>query len=158
MTKNHACLFKNQDGKIQLKIVQCYAPTNDKDEGTKEDFYNKLQTVLDKIKEKDVAILMGDFNAKIGSHNRGYEEIMGTDGIGEMGDNGEKFADLCSFNKFIIVGSVFPNRRIHKVTWVSPDHRTENHSDHICINEDVLGKKIGNIRNGSLWKRLTKCK
>ena len=42
--------FKTRMEKIQLNIIQCYAPTNDKDEGTKEDFYNKLQTVLDKIK------------------------------------------------------------------------------------------------------------
>ena len=45
-------------------------------------FYHKLQTVLDKMKEKDVTILMGDFNAKIGSNNRGYEEVIGTHGIG----------------------------------------------------------------------------
>ena len=51
--------FKTRIEKIQLNIIQCYAPTNDKDEGTKEDFYNKLQTVLDKMKEKDVTILMG---------------------------------------------------------------------------------------------------
>ena len=57
--------FKTRMEKIQLNIIQCYAPTHDKDEGTKEDFYNKLQTVLDKMKEKDVTILMGDFNAKI---------------------------------------------------------------------------------------------
>ena len=62
--------FKTRMEKIQLNIIQCYAPTNDKDEGTKVDFYNKLQTVLDKMKEKDVTILMGDFNAKIGSNNR----------------------------------------------------------------------------------------
>ena len=119
--------------KIQLNIIQCYAPTNDTDEGTKEDFYNKLQTVLGKMKEKDVTILMGDYNAKIGSNNRGYEEVMGTHGIGEMKENGEMFADLCSFNRLKVGGSVFPHRRIHKATWVSPDHRTENQVDHICI-------------------------
>ena len=34
--------FKTRMEKIQLNIIQCYAPTNDKDEGTKEDFYHKL--------------------------------------------------------------------------------------------------------------------
>ena len=75
-----------------------------------------------KMKEKDVTIRMGDFNAKIASNNRGYEEVMGTHGIGEMNEHGEMFADLCSFNRLIIGGSVFPHRRIHKATWVSPDH------------------------------------
>ena len=128
--------FKTRMEKIQLNIIQCYAPTNDKYEGTKEDFYNKLQTVLDKMKEKDVTILMGDFNAKIGSNNRGYEEVIGTHGIGEMKENVEMFAVLCSFNILIIIGgSVFLLRRIHKATWVSPDHRTENQIDHICISQ-----------------------
>ena len=56
--------FKTRMEKIQLNIIQCYAPTSDKDEGTKEDFYNKLQTVLDKMKEKDVTILNGRFQCK----------------------------------------------------------------------------------------------
>ena len=75
--------FKTKMEKIQLNIIQCYAPTNGKYEGTKEDFYHKLQTVLDNMKEKDVTILMGDFNAKIGSNNRGYEEVMDTHGMGK---------------------------------------------------------------------------
>ena len=41
--------FKTRMENIQLNIMQCYAPTNDKDEGTKEDFFNKLQTVSDKM-------------------------------------------------------------------------------------------------------------
>ena len=131
--------------KIQLNIIQCYAPTNDKDEGTKEDFYNKRQTVLENKKEKDVTILMRDFNAKIGSNNRGYEEIMGTHGIGELNENGEMFADLCSFNILIIGGSVFPHRRIHKATWVSPDHRTENQIDHNCISQK-FGRSLQYVR------------
>ena len=127
--------FKTRMEKIQLNIIQCYAPTNAKDEGTKEDFYNKLQTVLDKMKKKDVTILMGDFNAYIGSNNRGYEEVMGTHGIGEMNENGEMFAGLCSFNRLMIGGSVFPHRRIHKATWVSPDHQTENHQPYLHKSE-----------------------
>ena len=60
---------------------------------------------------------------------------MGTHGIGEMNENGEMFADLCSFNILIIGCSIFPHRRIHEATWVSPDHRAENQIDHICISQ-----------------------
>ena len=121
--------FKTRMEKIQLNImyyIQCHAPTNDKYEGSKEEFYNKLHTVLDKIKEEDVTILMEDFNANLGTNNRGYEEVMGTHGIGELSENGEKFADIFSFNKLIIGGRVFPHRRMHKATWVSPDNRTRS--------------------------------
>ena len=45
---------------------------------------------------------MGDFNAKIGSDNRGYEEIMGQQGLGEMNDNGERFADLFATSHLVI--------------------------------------------------------
>ena len=125
--------FKTKKKKINLNIIQCYAPTNESDEGTKEDFYNRLQNILDKMKEKDVTILMGDLNAKIGTDNRNYEDVMGCEGTGQMNENGEMFADFCSVNRLVIGGSIFPHKRIHKVTWISPDQRTENQIDHICI-------------------------
>nr|KAG5711958.1 hypothetical protein BaRGS_026399 [Batillaria attramentaria] len=55
-----------------------------------------------------------DFNAKIGSDNTCYEDTMGTHGLGQMNENGERFADLCALNQLVIGGSIFPNKRIHK--------------------------------------------
>ena len=98
---------------IRLNVIQCYAPTNDTEDEKKEDFYQHLQTVLDRVGKKDMTILMGDFNAKIGSNNTGYEEVMGKQGLGEMNENGEKFADLCSLNQLVIGGSIFPHKRTH---------------------------------------------
>ena len=60
---------------------------------------------------------------------------MGTHGLGEMSDNGEKFLDICALNNLVIGGSIFPHKKIHKATWVSPDHTTENQIDHICISK-----------------------
>ena len=54
-----------------------------------------------------MAILMRDFNVKIGEDNSRYEEVMGTHGLSKMNENGEIFADLCTFNKLVIRGSVF---------------------------------------------------
>ena len=58
---------------------------------------------------------------------------MGKHGLGKMSDNGELFADFCSFNKFVIGGSVFPHNKVCTVTWVSPDNWTENQIDYICV-------------------------
>ncbi|VDO51298.1 unnamed protein product [Schistosoma margrebowiei] len=70
----------------------------------------------------------------------------------ERNENGERFANLCVFNKFVISGTIFPHKRIHKATWISPEHTTENQMDHICINkkfrrtmEDVRTKRAADI-------------
>ena len=51
---------------------------------------------------------------------------MGTLGLGQMNENSEFFADLCALNQLVIGGSILPHKRIHKATWISPNHVTEN--------------------------------
>ena len=122
---------RNKD--INMNIVQIYAPTNEATEEEKDDFYNQAQKIVDKLPRKDLNIFMGDANAKIGQDNIGYEGIMGRHGLGQMNENGERFANFCAFNGLVIGGSIFPHRRNHKVSWVSPDGITENQIDHFCI-------------------------
>ena len=117
----------------KVTIIQCYAPTNAAEEEAKEEFYARLQTVIDKAPTRDLKILMGDMNAKIGTDNSGKELIMGTEALGNMNENGEMFTDFCAFNDLVIGGSVYPHKDIHKATWVSPDGRTENQIDFITI-------------------------
>ncbi|VDP51509.1 unnamed protein product [Schistosoma margrebowiei] len=128
-----------------MNIIQCYAPTNDYNEDTKDQFYNRLQSIVEKCPTKDLTILMGDFNAKVGTDNTGYEDIMGRHGLGERNENGERFANLCAFNKLVIGGTIFPHKRIHKTTWTSPDHTTQNQIDHICINK-TFRRTIEDVR------------
>ena len=42
---------------------------------------------------------------KVGSDNTGREEIMGKHGLGTMNENGELFADFCTFNDLVIGGN-----------------------------------------------------
>ena len=125
--------FTTKKKVIRLNIIQCYAPTNDAEEEKKEEFYQQLQAAINRGEARDMTILMGDLNAKIRSDNTGYENIMGTHGLGQMNENGERFADLCALNQLVIGGSSFPHKRIHKATWRSPDHRTENQIYQICF-------------------------
>ncbi|VDP33190.1 unnamed protein product [Schistosoma margrebowiei] len=142
-------LFKTKKEGITMNNIQCYAPTNDYNEDAKDQFYNRLQSIVGKCQTKNLTILMGDFNAKVGTDNTGYEDIMRRHGLGERNENDERFANLCAFNKLVIGGTIFPHKRIHKTTWTSPDHTTQNGIDHICINKKIrrtmedLGTKRG---------------
>lgn len=118
---------------MRMNVMQCYAPTNGKSEEVKDEFYNQLQGILSRLSHQDVNILMGDFNAKIGSDSTGYDEVMERHWRGEMDENGEPFADARALINMVIGGSVFPHKRIHKATWVTTDLVTENQIDHVCI-------------------------
>ena len=74
-----------------MDVIQCYAPTNGSNDDEKEKFYSRLSTVIQNCPRRNIAIMMGDINAKIGSDNTGHEEIKGERGIGEMNDNDERF-------------------------------------------------------------------
>ncbi|VDP34394.1 unnamed protein product [Schistosoma margrebowiei] len=127
--------FKTRKEGITINIIQCYAPTNDSNDNIKDQFYDRLQSIVEKCPRKDLTILMGDLNTKVGIDNTGYEDIMERHGLRERNENGERFANLCAFNKMVIGGKIFPHKRIHKATRISPDHTIENQIDHICINK-----------------------
>ena len=114
-------------------VIQCYAPTNTADDEVKDEFYEKLQSVIEQAPRRDVKILMGDLNAKVGSDNSGRELTMGRHGTGEQNENGELFTTFCTFNDLVIGGTLFPHKTIHKNSWISPDGRTENQIDHFTI-------------------------
>ncbi|GFS20455.1 endonuclease-reverse transcriptase [Elysia marginata] len=129
--------FQTRSKNINMNIVQIYAPTDEAQDEEKDAFYDLLQEVMDKLPKKDINILMGDANAKIGRENTGYNRILGSHGLGEMNDNGERFANFCLFNKMVIGGSIFPHKRVHKATWVSPDNVTENQIDNFCVSQNL---------------------
>ena len=129
--------FKTGVDRLKIKVIQCYAPTNDAEETVKDNFYDRLQSVIMSSRsKKEITVLMGDLNAKIGADNRGYERTMGRHGLGQMNENEEKFADFCAEHDLVIGGSCFPHKDVHKSTWVSPDQNTTNQIDHICIKRD----------------------
>ena len=50
-----------------------YAPTLDADEEVKDEFYEQLQSVVEKVNKHDMVIITGDMNAKLGACNKDKE-------------------------------------------------------------------------------------
>ena len=53
-----------------ISIFQCYALTGNASDEEMEEFLNTLQETLEKIPNRDVKIISGDFNARVGKQNR----------------------------------------------------------------------------------------
>jgi exonuclease III len=49
-----------------ITLINVYAPTEDKEEDVKEQFYEELQRTHNRLPKHDVIIILGDMNAKIG--------------------------------------------------------------------------------------------
>ncbi|WP_419587757.1 hypothetical protein, partial [Thiolapillus sp.] len=51
---------------FNITIVQAYAQTSDYDDNKMEEFYDQLQNVIDQTPKKDILVVQGDWNAKVG--------------------------------------------------------------------------------------------
>ena len=52
---------------LNITVIQVYAPTSNAEEAEVEWFYEDLQDLLERIPQKDVFFIIGDWNAKVGS-------------------------------------------------------------------------------------------
>ena len=119
---------------IKLSVVTRYAPTEEAEKEEKDNFYDSLQSILEDIPKHDILVVLGDFNARVGSDNTNRERIMGKHGTSTMTDNGSRLCDICGENDLVIGGILFQHKTIHKLTWRSPDSRTDSQIDHILVN------------------------
>ncbi|XP_068247730.1 craniofacial development protein 2-like [Palaemon carinicauda] len=127
-------LAKFKSKQCNTSIIMCYAPTNYAPE---DEYYEELQSVIHEIPERDMKIVIGDFNAEIGKINHGIENAMGVDGLGEVAyENGAHFISFCSANNLVIGSTLFQHKDIHKYTWISLCGNYENQRDHIPLNKE----------------------
>ena len=122
-------------GKPQnITLIQIYAPTTAADEEEIENFYNSLQIVMDKISSKDITIIMGDFNAKVGTERTDEEKyIVGPHSLGIRNEAGDRLITFCTENDLVVTNTMFKQHPRRLFTWISPDGKTKNQIDDILV-------------------------
>ena len=67
--KNDRMISVRFQGKpFNIMVIQAYAPTSNVEEAEVEQFQEDLQDILELTPQKDVLFIIGDWNAKVGSH------------------------------------------------------------------------------------------
>ena len=55
---------------FKITVIQVYAPTTDYSDDQIEDFYSQLQKIINQAPKKDILIVQGDWNAKVGKYTQ----------------------------------------------------------------------------------------
>ena len=131
--------FKTNTGLVT--IIQIYAPDSSYDDDEIENFYNILQQKIDNIPKKSTIILIGDFNARVGTnHAESMPEVIGKYTLGETNERGLRLLQFCSVNKYVLTNTIYKHKPNRRFTWISQDGKTKSQTDLIITGQD--NKKI----------------
>ena len=90
---------------FNITVIQVYAPTSNAEEAEVEWFYEDLQDLLELTPQNDVLLIVGDWNAKVGS-----QEIPGGTGkfsLGAQNEAGQRLTEFFQDNILVIANMHF---------------------------------------------------
>ena len=79
--------------------------TNNAEEAEVERFYEDLQDLLELTPPKDVLLIIGDWNAKVGSQKA--PGVIGKFGLRVQNEAGQRLTEFCKENPLIIGTTLF---------------------------------------------------
>ena len=145
-----------------LHLISAYAPTASHADATRDQFYDQLNQLLKEIPPKDKILLLGDFNARVGTDHEGWEGVLGKHGVGAENQNGTALLSFCSQNDLIITNTLFQQLDRFKYTWMHPGTKKWHMIDYaITRKKDVRDVLHTRAMCGTCnWTdhRLVKCK
>lgn len=88
-----------------INLIQVYAPTTDKSDEERENFYRDIKTLITTTKRHDITIILGDFNAKFGKII--VDGCTGAFGLGDRNERGDKLIEFCQNEEVIVTNTTF---------------------------------------------------
>ena len=139
--------------KCHATIISVYAPTFKRPIEEKNQFYDLLAETLDQVPCGDRLLLVGDFNARVGSDTNTWPNVVGNHGFGAQNEQGLMLLQLCARFGLSITNTLFQHKDIHKGTWQHPRSKQWHMIDHIIVNQhhvsDVLDSRVR--RSADCW-------
>jgi len=92
------CCLRLKAKWFSCTLMNVHAPTNEKMEEIKEEFYNLLEQNINEIARSDIKIILGDFDANVGKESI-YKPAIGNEN-NETNNNGIKNDSFCDIEWF----------------------------------------------------------
>ena len=109
-------------------------------------FYSDLQKVIDStsVSDRDVLVIMGDWNARVGSNleDGQWDRVLGMHGLGRMNEAGLNLLSFCAVNNLSIMNTFFMKRDIYKQTWQHPATKVWHDIDLILCDEALPAEVV----------------
>ncbi|BHF77374.1 hypothetical protein SprV_0602047900 [Sparganum proliferum] len=89
-------------------IISAYAPPMTSPEAAARDkFYEDLHALLATVSKADKLIVLGDFNAHVGTYHAAWSEVLGPHGLRGSIDNGLLLLCTCAEHRLILTNTFF---------------------------------------------------
>ncbi|XP_063598196.1 craniofacial development protein 2-like [Penaeus indicus] len=122
-------------GKRHATLVSAYAPTMTNTDEVKEAFYEDLNATISAVPRADKLILLGDFNARVGTDYASWKGILGRNGIGKCNSNGLLLLETCSTHELLITNSIFRLPHRNKTSWMHPRSKHWHLLDYVIVRQ-----------------------
>ena len=148
---------------FNYSLICVHAPTEEKDDDEKDNFYEDLDQIYEECPKRDVKIIIGNLNAKIGQEAI-YRPIIIKYSLHTLSnDNGIRLINFACSKNIVVASTLFNHKDIHKMTWRSHDGQTHNQIDHLLIDArhvsnlmDVRTFRGANIETGHYYLLISK--
>ena len=95
-------------------------PTMTNPDEVKDKFYDDLGNIISATPRTDKHILLGDFNARVGTDHQTWEVVIGSEGVDKCNSNGLLLLRKCAEHDFLITNTVFKLPNWNKTSWMHP--------------------------------------
>nr|VZI27735.1 unnamed protein product [Spirometra erinaceieuropaei] len=114
-------------------IISAYAPTMTNPDAVRDKFYEYLHALLATVSKADKLIVLGDFNARVGTDHTAWRGVLGPHGLHGSNDNGLLLLRTCAEHRLILTNTFFCLPEREKATWRHPRSRQWHLLDYVLV-------------------------
>ncbi|BHF70635.1 hypothetical protein SprV_0301368800 [Sparganum proliferum] len=98
-------------------IISAYAPPMTSPDAARDKFYEDLHALLATVSKADKLVVLGDFNARVGTDHTAWRGVLGPHGLRGSNDNGLLLLRTYAEHRLILTNTFFCLPEREKTTW-----------------------------------------